>query len=160
MGILYRNAYYPEYDLENVYTESIGGDDEWKVVIFYMFGEEKWQNWIVNIGLAPFMGDEAAAGKTIDIAFMKFYLQDPYDLYKELEYDPDKIVEDTTETPTDGETEAPTEEATTAPAETSTEPVTEETTEPAKSGCGSTVAVGLVAMLILGGVLTLKKKED
>jgi hypothetical protein len=125
MGILYRNAYYPEYDLENVYTESIGGDDEWKVVIFYMFGEEKWQNWIVNIGLAPFMDDDAAAGKTIDIAFMKFYLQDPYDLYKELEYDPDKVVEDTTETPTAGETEAPTEEATTAPAETPTEPVTE-----------------------------------
>ena len=160
MGILYRNAYYPEYDLENVYTESIGGDDEWKVVIFYMFGEEKWQNWIVNVGLAPFMDDDAAAGKTIDIAFMKFYLQDPYDLYKELEYDPDKVVEDTTEAPTDGETEAPTEEATTAPAETPTEPVTEEPTEPAKSGCGSTVAVGLVAMLALGGVLTLKKKED
>jgi LPXTG-motif cell wall-anchored protein len=38
--------------------------------------------------------------------------------------------------------------------------VTEEPTEPAKSGCGSTVAVGLVAMLALGGVLTLKKKED
>ena len=160
MGILYRNAYYPEYDLENVYAESIGGDDEWKVVIFYMFGEEKWQNWIVNVGLAPFMDDDAAAGKTIDIAFMKFYLQDPYDLYKELEYDPDKVVEDTTEAPTDGETEAPTEEATTAPAETPTEPVTEEPTEPAKSGCGSTVAVGLVAMLALGGVLTLKKKED
>lgn len=160
MGILYRNAYYPEYDLENVYTESIGGDDEWKVVIFYMFGEEKWQNWIVNIGLAPFMDVDSPAGKTIDIAFMKFYLQDPYDLYKEMEYDPDKVVEDTTETPTEGETEAPTEEATTAPAETPTEPVTEEPAEPAKSGCGSTVAVGLVAVLALGAVLTLKKKED
>ena len=160
MGILYRNAYYPEYDLENVYTESIGGDDEWKVVIFYMFGEEKWQNWIVNIGLAPFMDVDSPAGKTIDIAFMKFYLQDPYDLYKELEYDPDKVVEDTTEAPTEGETEAPTEEATTAPIETPTEPVTEEPTEPAKSGCGSTVAVGLIAVLALGAVLTLKKKED
>ena len=160
MGILYRNAYYPEYDLENVYAESVGGDGEWKVVIFYMFGEEKWQNWIVNIGLAPFMDVDSPAGKTIDIAFMKFYLQDPYDLYKELEYDPDKIVEDTTEAPTAGETAAPTEEATTAPAETPTEPVTEEPTEPAKSGCGSTVAVGLVAVLTLGAVLILKKKED
>ena len=160
MGILYRNAYYPEYDLENVYTESIGGDDEWKVVIFYMFGEEKWQNWIVNIGLAPFMDVDSPAGKTIDIAFMKFYLQDPYDLYKEMEYDPDKVVEDTTEAPTDEVTEAPTEDATTVPAEAPTEPVTEEPTEPAKSGCGSTVAVGLVAVLALGAVLTLKKKED
>ncbi|MBQ7911467.1 MAG: 4-alpha-glucanotransferase, partial [Clostridia bacterium] len=110
MGILYRNAYYPEYDLENVYAESVGGDGEWKVVIFYMFGEEKWQNWIVNIGLAPFFDDEAAAGKTVDIAFMKFYLQDPYDLYKELEYDPDKVED--TEAPTEEDTETPTEEPT------------------------------------------------
>ncbi len=159
MGILYRNAYYPEYDLENVYAESVGGDGEWKVVIFYMFGEEKWQNWIVNIGLAPFFGDEAAAGKTVDIAFMKFYLQDPYDLYKELEYDPDKVVEDT-EAPT--ETDAPTEAPTAAPTEPVTEAPTEAPTETEapKSGCGSTVAMGLVAMLTLGGVLTLKKKED
>ena len=159
MGILYRNAYYPEYDLENVYTESIGGDDEWKVVIFYMFGEEKWQNWIVNIGLAPFMDVDSPAGKTIDIAFMKFYLQDPYDLYKELEYDPDNVVEDT-EAPT--ETEAPTAAPPAAPTAPVTEGPTEAPTETKapKSGCGSTVAVGLVAMLALGAVLTLKKKED
>lgn len=163
MGILYRNAYYPEYDLENVYAESVGGDGEWKVVIFYMFGEEKWQNWIVNIGLAPFFGDEAAAGKTVDIAFMKFYLQDPYDLYKELEYDPDKVVEDTTAPETEVPTEQPTEEATKAPeTQAPAEDVTPapETEAPAKEGCGSTVAVGMVAVLALGAVLTLKKKED
>ena len=143
MGILYRNAYYPEYDLENVYYESIGGDGEWKVVVFYMYGEEKWQNWIVNIGLAPFIDDENGAGQSIDIAFMKFYLQDPYDLYKELEYDPDKVEEDTTEAPTAEATEAP----------------TAEVTEPAESGCGATVSLGLVAVLAMGAVLTLKKKE-
>ena len=163
MGILYRNAYYPEYDLENVYAESVGGDGEWKVVIFYMFGEEKWQNWIVNIGLAPFFGDEAAAGKTVDIAFMKFYLQDPYDLYKELEYDPDKVVEDTTAPETEAPTEEPTEEATQAPeTQAPAEDVTPapETEAPAKEGCGSTLAVGMIAVLALGAVLTLKKKED
>lgn len=160
MGILYRNAYYPEYDLENVYAESVGGDGEWKVVIFYMFGEEKWQNWIVNIGLAPFFDDEAAAGKTVDIAFMKFYLQDPYDLYKELEYDPDKVED--TEAPTEEDTDAPTEAPTAAPTESVTEAPTEAPTETdaPKSGCGSTVAVGMVAVLALGAVLTLKKKED
>ena len=163
MGILYRNAYYPEYDLENVYAESVGGDGEWKVVIFYMFGEEKWQNWIVNIGLAPFFGDEAAAGKTVDIAFMKFYLQDPYDLYKELEYDPDKVVEDTTAPETEAPTEQPTEEATQAPeTQAPAEDVTPapDTEAPAKEGCGSTLAVGMIAVLALGAVLTLKKKED
>lgn len=162
MGILYRNAYYPEYDLENVYAESVGGDGEWKVVIFYMFGEEKWQNWIVNIGLAPFFGDEAAAGKTVDIAFMKFYLQDPYDLYKELEYDPDKVVEDTTVPETEAPTEEPTEEATQAPeTQAPAEDVTPAPeTEAPKSGCGSTLAVGLMAVLATGAVITLKKKKD
>ena len=159
MGILYRNAYYPEYDLENVYYESIGGDGEWKVVVFYMYGEEKWQNWIVNIGLAPFIDDENGAGQSIDIAFMKFYLQDPYDLYKELEYDPDTVEEDTTEAPTEDVTEAPTEEITEAPTAEATEAPTAEVTEPAESGCGATVSLGLVAVLAMGAVLTLKKKE-
>ena len=159
MGILYRNAYYPEYDLENVYYESIGGDGEWKVVVFYMYGEEKWQNWIVNIGLAPFIDDENGAGQSIDIAFMKFYLQDPYDLYKELEYDPDKVEEDTTEAPTEDVTEAPTEEITETPTAEATEAPTAEVTEPAESGCGATVSLGLVAVLAMGAVLTLKKKE-
>ncbi len=159
MGILYRNAYYPEYDLENVYYESIGGDGEWKVVVFYMYGEEKWQNWIVNIGLAPFIDDENGAGQSIDIAFMKFYLQDPYDLYKELEYDPDKVEEDTTEAPTEDVTEAPTEEITEVPTAEATEVPTAEVTEPAESGCGATVSLGLVAVLAMGAVLTLKKKE-
>ncbi len=162
MGILYRNAYYPEYDLENVYAESVGGDGEWKVVIFYMFGEEKWQNWIVNIGLAPFFGDEAAAGKTVDIAFMKFYLQDPYDLYKELEYDPDKVVEDTTAPETEAPTEEPTEEATQAPdTQAPVEDVTPAPeTEAPKSGCGATVSLGALTALIAGAALTKKKKEE
>lgn len=162
MGILYRNAYYPEYDLENVYAESVGGDGEWKVVIFYMFGEEKWQNWIVNIGLAPFFGDEAAAGKTVDIAFMKFYLQDPYDLYKELEYDPDKVVEDTTAPETEVPTEQPTEEATKAPeTQAPAEDVTPAPeTEAPKSGCGATVSLGALTVLIVGAALTRKKKEE
>ena len=140
----------------------MGGDGEWKVVIFYMFGEEKWQNWIVNIGLAPFFGDEAAAGKTVDIAFMKFYLQDPYELYKELEYDPDQVedteapTEENTEAPTETptETEAPTEAPTAAPTDAPSD------TDAPKSGCGSTLAVGLMAVLATGAVITLKKKED
>ncbi len=165
MGILYRNAYYPDYDLENVYAESIGGDDEWKVVIFYMFGEEKWQNWIVNVGLAPFVGVDSPAGKSIDIAFIKFYLQDPYDLYKELEYDPNKIVETTapeTEVPTEAptpedttapETRAPSENVTTVPEDDVTEPTSEK-------GCGSVLGMGIVIIPILGAALIMKKKKD
>ena len=159
MGILYRNAYYPEYDLENVYYESIGGDGEWKVVVFYMYGEEKWQNWIVNIGLAPFIDDENGAGQSIDIAFMKFYLQDPYDLYKELEYDPDKVEEDTTEAPTEDVTEAPTEEITETPTAEATEAPTAEVTEPAKSGCGSVTLSAAAVLIAAAAAVALKNKD-
>ncbi len=163
MGILYRNAYFPEYDLENVYDESIGGDDEWKVVIFYMFGEEKWQNWIVNIGLAPFIGDDSAAGKTIDIAFMKFYLQDPYELYRELEYDPDKT-EETTAAEEEETTEASDVETEASETQTSVEYATDgaapETEAPKEKGCGAVVSFGVLTLLALGAVLTVKKKEE
>ena len=117
LGILYRNAYFPEYDLEFIYTEDVGGDGDWHTVTFYMFGEERWQNWIVNIGLAPYAYEDSHA-KTIDIAFIKFYLQDPYDLYADSEYDPDRVKE----------TEAVTEEETCIP-EDETEENADETQE-------------------------------
>ena len=158
LGILYRNAYFPDYDLENMYTESIGSDGEWHVVLFYMTGEEKWQNWIVNMGLSPYAEGENM-GQSIDIAYVKFYKEDPYDLYKELEYDPNKA-EETTEAPTEEITEAPTTEVTEAPTAEVTEAPTAEVTEPAKSGCGATVGMGLVAVLAMGAVLTFKKKEE
>ena len=158
LGILYRNAYFPNYDLENMYTESIGSDGEWHVVLFYMTGEEKWQNWIVNMGLSPYAEGENM-GQSIDIAYVKFYKEDPYDLYKELEYDPNKA-EETTEAPTEEITEAPTAEVTEAPTAEVTEAPTAEVTEPAKSGCGATVGMGLVAVLAMGAVLTFKKKEE
>ena len=158
LGILYRNAYFPDYDLENMYTESIGSDGEWHVVLFYMTGEEKWQNWIVNMGLSPY-ADGENLGQSIDIAYVKFYMEDPYDLYKELEYDPNKA-EETTEAPTEEITEAPTAEVTEAPTAEVTEAPTAEVTEPAKSGCGATVGMGLVAVLAMGAVLTFKKKEE
>ena len=159
LGILYRNAYFPDYDLENMYTEPVGSDGEWHVVMFYMTGEEKWQNWIVNMGLSPYSDDENL-GQSIDIAFVKFYKEDPYDLYKDMEYDPNKA-EETTEAPTEEITEAPIVDVTEAPTAEATEaPTADEVTEPAKSGCGATVGMGLVAVLAMGAVLTLKKKAE
>lgn len=170
LGILYRNQYFPEHDLENMYTESIGGDGEWHTVTFYMFGEERWQNWIVNIGLAPY-ADEEALAKTIDIAFIKCYLQDPYELYKDTEYDPDKVTETeeiTAEETVDETVEATTtaEEVTEAPTgapdvEVTTEaPQTEETTAETKSGCGATVGMGLAVILSMAGMALCRRKDD
>ncbi len=76
-----------------------------------------------------------------------------------------------TEAPTEPETEAPTEEPTEAPTEKGTEaPETHApmATLPAdtegeekKGGCGSSVALGAVAMVLLtGGVLVMKKRDE
>ena len=158
LGVIYRNAYYPDYDLENMYYETIGTDGEWHTVVFYMDGEERWQNWIVNMGLAPFV-DQDAAGQTIDIAFVKFYKQDPYELYKDSEYDPDA---DTTAAETEAATQpVETEAETQAATEAATQGATEQVTEPAAGGCASVVTVGAVAVLAAGAALVaLKKKED
>ena len=177
LGILYRNQYFPEYDLENIYTESAGGDGEWHTVTFYMFGEEYWQNWIVNIGLAPYAYEESA-GKIIDIAFIKCYLQDPYELYRDSEYDPNKVqeteevtTEDTvaTEDVTDeaiGDTTAAVEEttdvvaATTAEATAVATDAVEDGIDDADKGCGAAVGMGLITLPAVGAAVFLKKKKN
>ena len=160
LGMLYRNAYYPEYDLENIYSETVGNDGRWHVVIFDMYGEEKWQNWIVNMGLSLFTGEDVP-GEYIDIAFIKYYNLDPYDLYEDQEFDPNDGQETTageTDTPTDAPTEAPTDAPTDAPA---TEAPTDAATEaPEEKGCGSALGMGLMAMLAAGAALNLKKKKE
>ena len=161
LGMIYRNAYFPDYDLENMYYETVGTDGEWHTVIFYMEGEERWQNWIVNMGLAPFANQEEPAGQTIDIAFVKFYKQDPYELYEDSEYDPNAEETTAAETEpvtepavdTEAATQASTQAVTQDPASNETEPVDE-------SGCASAVSVGAVAVLAVAAVVALKKKED
>ena len=160
LGVLYRNAYYPEYDLENMYAETIGNDGEWHTVTFYMSGEERWQNWIVNLGLAPFASEDAL-GQSVDIAFVKFYLEDPYELYQDTEFDPNKGQETTapeTEPVTEptADTQAP---ETQAPAGTdATETTGAASTE---AGCSSVVGMGAVAVLAAAAAfVALKKKED
>ena len=165
LGILYRNAYYPEYDFENMYAETLGADGEWHVATFYMIGEEKWQNWIVNMGLAPFADEEGSAGQTVDIAWVKFYAQDPYELYKDQEYDPNKG-QDTTVPETDPVTDPVEDTApdTQAPAQTTAEaPVgtDADTDTTGEGGCASVIGMSVVAVLAAAAAaVALKKKED
>ena len=87
----------------------------------------------------------------------------------ETEPETEAPTEPDTEAPTEPNTEAPTEEATTAapteaPTEAPTDAPVEDTTvetltEPAKSGCGSTVTFGLVAMLVTAAVVVIRKKD-
>lgn len=165
LGIIFRTVNNPEYRLDDVYYELIGGDGEWHTVVFYMTDDPSWNHFIMNIGFVPFVYSDNAAQQTIDIAWMKFYTQDPYDLYADSEYDDGKKDdEETTAAPADtapAETEAPaadTAATTNAPAVSDK---TDETEAPAKSGCGSVIGMSAVAVLAAASAfVALKKKED
>ena len=163
LGIIFRTVNYPEYKLDDVYYELIGGDGEWHTVVFYMSDNPSWNHFIMNIGFVPFVYSNNAAQQTIDIAWMKFYTQDPYDLYADSEYSDSKEEETTaaSEDTTPAETEAPaadTAATTNAPAVSDK---TDETEAPAKSGCGSVIGMSAVAVLVAAAAfVALKKKED
>ena len=147
------------------YSELIGTDGEWHTVIFYMTEEASWNHFILNLGLAPFYYADDTAQETMDIAWIKFYQEDPYDLYFESLYDPDgkpdkdedtSAAEDDTTASAD-ETAAP-EDATQAPDGAATEAPAE--TDPAKKGCGASVSFGVAAVLsAMSAAVALKKKD-
>ena len=179
LGLSYRTGETPEYDLDMCYYDSVGTDGQWHTTIFYMTGEPGWNgsNFILNLALIPFYGAEDFAGDTFDVAWIKFYQNDPTDLYENDFFDPDsEVVDDTTAE----ETEIPTEEATivlntetetpTNAPDTTTETLTdtpEVTTEaptdaPAEAnGCSSVMSVGAVAVLVtVATAVALRKKDE
>ena len=165
MGIIYRTVNNPEYNVDMCYSELVGTDGEWHTVIFYMTEEASWNHFILNLGLVPFYYADDTAQETMDIAWIKFYQEDPYDLYFDSLYDPDgkpdkdedtTAAEEETTVPAD-ETTAP-EDATQAPDGAATEAPTE--TEPAKKGCGSSIGFGVSAVLsAMAASVALKKKD-
>ena len=165
LGLSYRTGETPEYDLDMCYYDGVGTDGEWHTVIFYMTGEPGWNgaNFILNLCLVPFYDAEDFAQETFDVAWIKFYQNDPTDLYEG-----DFYVAGSEEETTAEETEAPTEEATTAPAEDTEAPTNapEVTTEAPtdapveKKGCGSVIGFGAVAvMAAMAAAVALKKKD-
>ena len=163
LGIIFRTVNEKEYNLIDPYYEAIGGDGEWHTVLIDMSTNASWNHFIMNIGFVPFVYAENSAQQTIDIAWMKFYTNDPYDLYADSEYDggmvkeTDAPVVDTTPT----ETQAP---AADTAADTNT--VSDDTTAPVvdgltEIGCASAVGMSAVAVLAAAAAfVALKKKED
>ena len=161
LGIIFRTVNDPEYNLEEPDYEVIGGDGEWHTVIFYMDANASWSHFIMNIGLVPFVYSRNSAQQSIDIAWMKFYTNDPYDLYVDSEYGDGNKKDEATEAPTDVtvvDTQAPDADTN---ADTSASNVTEATTDPAISGCTSAIGMSAVALLAAAAAfVALKKKED
>ena len=161
LGIVFRNVYATEHDPENCYVDVIGNDGEWHTMIFYMIGEDNWQHFILNIGLVPFAYSDKSAQETIDIAWIKFYQNDPTEIYESEFYDedadqPEETTEapaDVTEEPTEAPTDAATDAATKAPEGNETEPS-------ADNGCASVIGSVAVIMAAAAAAVVLKKKED
>jgi len=127
LGMIFRNVFDPEYHPDNCYTDIIGTDGKWHTTIFYMMDDANWRHFILNIGLVPFAYSDQSAQETIDIAWIKFYQEDPIELYYEDFYDPD--AEDETEVPVEDETVADGEEITGAPTEDGTNAPEENVTQ-------------------------------
>ena len=166
LGLSYRTGETPEYDLDMCYYDGVGTDGEWHTVIFYMTGEPGWNgaNFILNLCLVPFYDAKDTAQETFDVAWIKFYQNDPTELYEADFFDPDTAEEEET---TAEETEAPTEAATTAPAADTEAPtdapdVTEAPTDAPdeKKGCGSVIGFGAVAVLMAAAAAVVLKKKD
>ena len=166
LGLSYRTGETPEYDLEMCYYDSVGTDGEWHTTIFYMSGEPGWNgaNFILNLCLIPFYDAEGFAQETFDVAWIKFYQNDPTDLFEADFFDPDSVVEDTTAEETEAPTEAPTAapDVTEAPTDTpdaGTEAPTDAPVE--KKGCGSVVGFGVTALLVaVAAAVAMKKKDE
>ena len=166
LGITFRTVQAPEYDLAMCYYDSVGTDGEWHTVIYYMTGEPGWDgaNFILNMALVPFYDAEDFAQETFDVAWVKFYQNDPTDLFEADFYVPDDEPEETTEAPTDAATEAPT-DVTEAPTEEGygePDPIFPGDTMPTeKQGCGSVVGFGMTAMLVaMAAAVALQKKDE
>lgn len=165
LGIIFRTVNLKEYNIEDCYYEMIGTDGEWHTVIFYMTDDPSWNHFIMNLGFVPFLYAENSAQETLDIAWMKVYQVDPYELYADSEYDPDAEDDGETEETAVDETAAPESEETQTPEDVTTPEgdataAPESETEAPKEGCGATVGIGVVALLsAMAAFVALKKKD-
>ena len=152
MGLIYKSTSLKEYDLDETAYDEIKGDGKWHYLYLDMAGETHWQDWIVSLGIVPFVETEGIAGEYVDVAWIKFYHIDPWDIYAVED-------EETTEQPT---TEETTEQLPEQTEEQSTQSfATEQETEAEKSGgCGSVVAAPALVLVALIGTALIAKKKD
>ena len=164
LGLSYRTGATPEYDLDMCYYDSVGTDGEWHTAIFYMTGEPGWDGnyFILNLCLVPFYGAKEFAQETFDVAWIKFYQNDPTELYEDDFFDPGMAAPETTAAVTDVATESPVEDPTEAPAVETKAPAEDVTTAEApddKGGCGSVMGFGVAAVLMAAAAAVALKKE-
>ena len=171
LGVIYRTVHQTEYDPYNCYYEYIESDGQWHTVVFYMDEESSWTHYIMNIGFVPFPYAEDSARQTIDIAWMKFYVDDPTDIYGDEEQSGDPgengdetevpVVDETTASDVD-ETVAPDTSEQTTGETTASNDATDapEETDAPKGGCGAVAGIGLATLLTAMAAAVVLKKKD
>ena len=150
-GIIWQTRQELDFRVDECYFDFTTGDGNWNYMLADMNGDAKWMDYIQTLGLVPFYDEEGIAGETIDIAWIKCYNQDPYDLYEQ--YLP--TTEETTEEPT-VETEGG--DATTNAPEQGGEQTTEAPEQ--KNGCGSVIGASVLAVVAIMGTAVVLKKKD
>lgn len=163
LGLIYKSTSLKEYDLSETAYDRIVGDGNWHYLYLDLGSETHWQDWIVSLGVVPFVGAEGVENEYVDIAWIKFYYDDPWDIY-EADWTPQPTEPESTTAPeTEDESPASTDAKTEAPAQTDakTEANTEANTQAsAQGGCGSVVAVPAIALIAVLGLALVAKKKD
>ncbi len=166
IGIVYRNVSYPQYDFDNCELDTLIADGEWHVALFSMAGLPSWIHFIMNIGIVPYATDEACPAGNLDLAFVKVFEQDPYDLYINLNEGGESESESATDSEvvtdeTNTDDEANTNESDSSAVDTTTEANgSESTSEASDEGCASVVGMSTVALLTaVAATFAWKKKE-
>ena len=157
-GVIWQIRQDLDFHLEECYYDFMSTDGNWNYLVIDMNSEARWMDYIQTLGLVPFYDEAEVAGSVMDVAWIKCYNLDPYDLYEQ--YMP---TEATTEEPTEETTDADTDAPATGNASDATtkapEGTTAATTEPAV-GCKGVVGAGILALVAVFGTAIVLKKKD
>lgn len=159
-GIIWKTIKDPEFGVEECYYDFMSTDGNWNYMLVDMNGEDKWIDFILTMGFVPFYDETEVAGSVMDVAWIKCYNQDPYDLYEQ--YMPtEATTEEPTEETTDADTNAP-ETGDASDATTKAPEATTDATEPAtgSTGCKGVVGAGILALVAVFGTAIVLKKKD
>ena len=163
-GIIYKSTTLKEYNLEHTAYSTVVSDGQWHYMYLELGAEEHWQDWIVAMGIVPFVETTGIAGESIDLAWIKFYYEDPWDIP---EYEADRNAtgnssEEVTTEPTVESTDAADTDAadTDAPATNAPDTETEIESVIEKMGCGSVIGGAFAVVALVAVAFAAKKKED
>lgn len=83
LGYIYKSPLLTDYDFDLAPYETVNANGCWNYMYLDMTSEANWFQFIMNAGIIPFYDVEGASGEVMDIAWMKYFNEDPYGLYED-----------------------------------------------------------------------------